>query len=57
MNLKETRLFYLVIQRLVRDDKLREVLVSSFFRVDNYAVAVLVSSFFEFIITLLLSRY
>ena len=26
-------------QRLVRDKKLREVLLSSFFRADNYAVA------------------
>ena len=48
MNLKETHLFLLVIklkktlllyQRLVRDGKLREVLVSSFFHADNYAVA------------------
>ena len=47
MNLKETQLFYLVskqknfllYQRLVKDEKLIEVLVSSFLQADNYAVA------------------
>ena len=29
----------LLYQRLVRDENLRDVLVSSFFRADNYAVA------------------
>ena len=43
-NLKETRLFssarsLFLYERLVRDEKLREVLVSSFIPVDNYAVA------------------
>ena len=47
MNLKETILLYnkvnkqikLLYQRLVRDEKPREVLVSSLFLADNYAVA------------------
>ena len=47
MNLKETQLFYLVsskrslllYHRLVRDENLKEVLVSSFFRADNYTAA------------------
>ena len=47
VNLKETHLFLLVIKQkilllyqwLVRDGKLREVSVSSFFIADNYAVA------------------